>query len=175
MRHIIRSIGLIAIVLALAACSSVPPTTEQASSAPPTRTPAPPTATPTKVPPTPTVTLTPTALPTPPAGQATKGGNMRSEPRVVPETVIGHICARDSVAFIAQQTVGKALWYRIRVTERKADCTAKQVAIGTEGWVSSILLSEPSYPIEDYTRATNVTTPTATVPPTATPKPTAVP
>jgi hypothetical protein len=175
MLQIVRAIGLTAIVLALVACRSVPPTTVQAPSATPTRTPAPPTAKPTKVPPTPTATLTPTALPMPPAGQVIKGGNLRSEPRVVPATIIGHICIHDSVAFVAQQTVGKALWYRIRVTERKADCTAKQVAIGTEGWVSSILLSEPSYPIEDYTRAANVTTPTATVPPTATPKPTAVP
>ena len=174
MRYIVRSIGLAAIILALVACRSVPPTTVQAPSATPTRTPAPPTAKPTKVPPTPTATLTPTALPTPPAGQVTKGGNLRSEPRVVPATIMGQVCLHDSVAFIAQQTVGKALWYRIRVTERKADCTAKQVAVGAEGWVSSILLSEPSYPIEEYTRAVNVTTPTATAP-TGTPKPTAAP
>jgi hypothetical protein len=114
-------------------------------------------------------------MPTPPAGQVVNGGNLRSEPRVVPATVIGQMCAHDSVAFVAQQKVGKALWYRVRVTARKADCTAKQVAIGTEGWASSTILSEPSYPVEDYTRAVDVATPTATAPPTAAPKPTVAP
>jgi hypothetical protein len=127
-------------------------------------------------PPSPTaVPPTTTTMPTPPAGQVAKGGNLRSEPRIAPETVIGQLCANDGIEFVSQQLVGKDLWYRVRVTDRKADCTAKQVALGTEGWASSILLSEPSYAIEDYARAASITLPTAKVPPTATPKPTAVP
>jgi hypothetical protein len=114
-------------------------------------------------------------MPTPPAGQVTKGGNLRSEPRVAPETVIGQLCANDRVAFVSQQFVGNDLWYRIRVIERTADCTGQQVAPGTEGWASNILLSQPSYAIEDYARVANIKLPTAIVPPTATPKPTAAP
>jgi hypothetical protein len=116
---------------------------------------------------------TATAQPAPPAGQVVKGGNLRSEPRIAPETVIGQLCANDTVELLSRQVVGGDLWYRIRVTARKADCTAQQVALGTEGWASSILVSQPSYAIEDYARAANIKLPTAIVLPT--PKPTAVP
>jgi hypothetical protein len=117
---------------------------------------------------------TPTAMPAPPSGQVVNGGNLRSEPRVVPATVIGQMCANDDVEFVSQQTIGEDLWYRIRVKGRKADCTTKQVAPGTEGWASSTLLSRPSYAIEDYVHAVGITLPTAIVLPTAMPKPTAI-
>jgi hypothetical protein len=128
------------------------------------------------VPPSPTVAPpTATIVPTPPSGEVATGGNLRSEPRIALETVIGQLCPSDQIAYVSQQRVGDDLWYRIRVIERKADCTAKQVAVGAEGWASSTLLSEPSYAIEEYARVAQITLLPATVLPTATPKPTAVP
>jgi hypothetical protein len=70
----------------------------------------------------------------------TNGGNMRSEPRIAPETVIAQVCPSDQVEFLEQQ----GGWYRIRVYATAADCVANRAAAGTEGWVSATLLSQPS-------------------------------
>jgi hypothetical protein len=75
-----------------------------------------------------------------PVGTVTNGGNMRSEPRIAPETVIAQVCPSDQVEFLEQQ----GGWYRIRVYATAADCVANRAAAGTEGWVSATLLSQPS-------------------------------
>jgi hypothetical protein len=122
-----------------------------------------------------TVPPTPTAEPTPPVGHVIKDGNLRSEPRIVPETVLGQLCSNDQIAYISQQLVDANLWYRVRVIGRAKDCSSKQVAIGTEGWASTILVSDPSYSIEEYAKVANLTLPTAIIFPTETPRPTAMP
>jgi hypothetical protein len=102
---------------------------------------------------TPTPSAEPAAsAPTPTAalqvigrGSVATGGNLRSEPVVDPATVIGQICAGDQVDFLEQQSgADGALWYRIRVTATSDDCTPQRVTIGSLGWASSTLLSEPA-------------------------------
>jgi hypothetical protein len=93
-----------------------------------------------------------TAEPTPTAelqvigtGSVLAGGNLRSEPLLAPETVIGQVCAGDQVDFLEQRTADDgALWYRIRVTATGGDCSAQRVTIGSLGWASSTLLSPPT-------------------------------
>jgi hypothetical protein len=78
-------------------------------------------------------------------GSVASGGNLRSQPVVDPATVIGQICAGDQVEFLEQQSgADGALWYRIRVTATGGDCTPQRVTIGSLGWASSTLLSEPA-------------------------------
>lgn len=110
-------------------------------------------------------TLAPSLTPTlaPPLGQITKGGNMRSEPRVDPQTLVAKLCAGDAVAFLSQQNIDDALWYHVQVMQTGADCVAGHAQIGSEGWVSSTLLSEPSYALSDYARAQGFRLPTAIV------------
>src|SRR6266508_3284156 len=98
-----------------------------------------------------------------------------TEPRISPETVIGQLCPNDQVDFLSQQLVGADRWYRVRLTQRAKDCVSTHVALGAEGWASTILVSDPSYPVEQYAQVANITLPTAIVLPTATPRPTATP
>lgn len=94
-----------------------------------------------------TSAATAAATPSPPAalgvGAVVAGGNLRSEPRVVPETVIGLIFPGDEVAFLEQQQVAGGPWFRIRVTKAAAARGDGAVAEGTEGWASATLLSAP--------------------------------
>lgn len=81
-----------------------------------------------------------TAVPTAPAAriaQVTTIANLRSEPRIAPETVLGQIAAGDSVTILEEQIGGDGTWYRVRLTK-----TGSQLALNTEGWISSTLLSE---------------------------------
>lgn len=93
-------------------------------------------------------TAAPTGVPTAAAilgnGSVLAAGNLRSEPRVATDTVLGQICISDAIAFLEQQTVDGGVWYRIRVTQTAADCTPQRVPAGTEGWASSTLLSAPT-------------------------------
>jgi hypothetical protein len=82
-----------------------------------------------------------------PTGVVTHGGNLRSSPKIAPETVVGLICPDDQVAFLEGRRLGAALWYRIQVTTTTKNCDPKRVAVGTEGWVNSTLLSAPSAPV----------------------------
>jgi hypothetical protein len=80
-------------------------------------------------------------------GSVVAGGNLRSQPVVAPETVIGQICAGDQVDFLEQSTSADgSLWFRIRVTQVVADCTPQRVTLGSLGWASSTLLSPPATP-----------------------------
>jgi endonuclease YncB( thermonuclease family) len=81
-------------------------------------------------------------------GYVINGGNMRSEPRVAPDTVIGQICPGDQVAILEEQ----AGWLHFRLTTPAAECHPDHVARSTEGWASATLLEQssfqppPSYP-----------------------------
>ncbi len=84
------------------------------------------------------------AQPTIGTGSVIAAGNLRSEPRIAPETVMGQICIGDEVMFLEEQLVSEDLWYRIQITGIAVDCTPERVAIDTIGWASSTLLSAPS-------------------------------
>lgn len=80
-------------------------------------------------------------------GSVVAGGNLRSQPVLGDNTVIGQICAGDQVDFLEQNTAADgALWYRIRITQVAADCSAQRVTLGSLGWASSTLLSPPTSP-----------------------------
>ncbi len=74
-------------------------------------------------------------------GAVNRGGNLRSEPRVVADTVLGLIWPGDQIEFLEQRDVDGQLWYRIRVTRLAPARDGNGVAIGTEGWASATLLS----------------------------------
>ncbi|HMQ32355.1 MAG TPA: SH3 domain-containing protein [Chloroflexaceae bacterium] len=94
----------------------------------------------------PTPTAPPAAAPIG-RGSVIAGGNLRSQPVVSPETVIGQVCAGDEVDFLEQSTAADgSLWYRIRVTEVSGACTPQRVTLGSLGWASSTLLSPPASP-----------------------------
>jgi type II secretory pathway pseudopilin PulG len=95
---------------------------------------------------TPTPIPSPTATPPPIIGRARviNGGNIRSEPRIAAETVIGQVCVGDQVELLAEETLaGNNRWYRLRVVATANDCAPQRVKAGTEGWVSATLLSQP--------------------------------
>lgn len=76
-------------------------------------------------------------------GSVIAGGNLRSEPRIAADTVIGLIWPGDEVVFLEQQSTASGIWYRVRVTREAASREGPGVATGTEGWASSTLLSAP--------------------------------
>jgi hypothetical protein len=92
--------------------------------------------------------LTPSPAPAPTAapvaaignGEVRQGGNLRSEPRVVPETVIGLIYPGDKVLLLEEQNVDGTAWFRVRVTETATTRSGEGVGLGTEGWASGLLL-----------------------------------
>ena len=71
------------------------------------------------------------------------GGNVRSETTVSATTVIGQVCPGDEVEILSQQQVAGSLWYRVHLSVLAVNCDPKRVAVGTEGWVSGTLLSNP--------------------------------
>jgi hypothetical protein len=99
-----------------------------------------------------TPTIEPAAVATapslPPAASVVNGGNLRSEARVAAATVMGQVCPGDQVEVLAQQRAGTALWYKVRVTATQVNCDATRVAVGTQGWLNSSLLSSPSADVD---------------------------
>jgi hypothetical protein len=91
-------------------------------------------------------TDTPLPSPTPfiGSGSVLVGGNLRSEPIIADETVIGLICPGDRIDFLEERTIAdNNIWYRIRIVETAADCAPQHVTIGSSGWASATLLSVP--------------------------------
>ena len=76
-------------------------------------------------------------------GTVTHSGNMRSEPRINPQTVKGLIFLGDKVTFLDERNVDTNLWYYVRITQR---VNPRGVPVGTEGWVHATLLSRPLQP-----------------------------
>lgn len=88
---------------------------------------------------------TPTPEPLIGTGSVISGGNLRKEPLIAPETVLGQVCAGDQVDFLEERTLDDgARWYRIRLTAATDNCTADRVTVGSVGWASASLLSEPT-------------------------------
>lgn len=77
-------------------------------------------------------------------GSVVVAGNLRSAPRIAPDTVLGQVCIGDQVVFREEQNIGADRWYRIRVTSLAEDCDPQRVPVGSEGWANSTLLSEPN-------------------------------
>jgi hypothetical protein len=77
-------------------------------------------------------------------GTVTNGGNLRSEPRVAPETVLGLVWPGDEIAFLEQRDVDGQVWFRIRVTREAGNRGGQGVPATTEGWASATLLSQPA-------------------------------
>lgn len=106
-------------------------------------------------PPPPPDATTPTPFPTVPpgddmplgTGHVLREGNIRSEPRVADETMIGEVCPGDEVAFLRFEIVDDVLWYYVRVIAHAEACDLSQVPIGTEGWISGVLVSAPMQPV----------------------------
>jgi hypothetical protein len=71
---------------------------------------------------------------------APPGGNLRREPRIAPETVIGLVWPGDEVALLEQQSTASGVWYRIRITKIGPNRAGEGVPVGTEGWASGTLL-----------------------------------
>lgn len=61
-------------------------------------------------------------------------GNVRSEPRIAPETVVGQVVGGDVLELLEERVVEGATWYRVR---RSAEPVV-------EGWVSSTLVAPPA-------------------------------
>ena len=80
----------------------------------------------------------PTPAPTGPAATVNAVGNLRTEPRIAPQTVMGQLAAGDRVAVLEQQAVADATWYRVRV-----ETTGGAIKPATEGWINGSLLTLP--------------------------------
>lgn len=89
------------------------------------------------------------ATPVPAAAEATlgvgrvlpPGGNLRSEPRIAPETVVGLIYPDDRVVLLEERLVDNTPWFRIRLSEPGSAPRDGGVGPGTEGWASGTLLA----------------------------------
>lgn len=138
----------------------------------------------TLVPATPSATIEPTIEPSPtalapPTGQAVTTANLRSEPRVASETVIGKLCEGDKLEYLSIQQVGTDLWFQVRVVSEASACDPARASVGTIGWAAGSVISEASYNVREYARSAGIQLPTA-IPSTAalvppTPRPTQAP
>lgn len=82
--------------------------------------------------------VTPTPAPTSAATATVNAvSNLRSEPRIAPETVLGQMAAGDVVIILENRAVGAATWFRVRV-----QTTTGALAPNTEGWISSTLINQ---------------------------------
>lgn len=134
---------------ALTATRSLTPT--RALTATATRATAPQTITTTTIP-----TTTPAVSPPPdgpidatiddvPVGYVNNGGNFRAG-RGVGTAAIGQVCPGDRLALL-EETDG---WYRARPRKLMADCVPDHITTGTEGWLSSDLVTLPEALPDDY-------------------------
>ncbi|NJN67466.1 MAG: SH3 domain-containing protein [Chloroflexaceae bacterium] len=100
-------------------------------------------------------TPAPTVEPVEPAGPlppdapmayVNHGGNLRTAPRVAPDSLMGQVCPGDLVALLENQPD----WYYIQVVQTMADCVSQRVGAGTEGWISSNLVTPTAPGPEGY-------------------------
>ncbi len=116
----------------------------------------------------------PTSTPGLPTALVTNGGNLRSEPRIAPDTVLAQVCPGDRVELLEQEQREDILWQRIRVLQLAEDCVTERADIAEVGWLSSVLLSEPTAAAAPVAAAP-ATTAEATRAARATPDPAATP
>jgi hypothetical protein len=74
-------------------------------------------------------------------GTVNRGGNLRSEPRIAADTLLGLIWPGDQIEFLEPREVGDQLWYRIRIVQLAPDRGGAGVPAKTEGWAAASLLS----------------------------------
>ncbi len=74
---------------------------------------------------------------------AIHGGNLRTEPRIAPETVQAQVCPGDQLALLEQQETNGIVWLHVSVVAVESDCVDGRAAIQSDGWLSSVLVSEP--------------------------------
>jgi hypothetical protein len=77
-------------------------------------------------------------------GVVTAGGNLRTEPRIADDTVLGLIWPGDQVTLLEQREVGGQLWFRLQVLQPAPDRGGQGVPPGADGWASATLLSPPT-------------------------------
>jgi hypothetical protein len=77
-------------------------------------------------------------------GIVTSGGNLRSEPRIASDTVMGLIWPGDQVAFVERREVDGQAWFHIQVLQPAPDRGGEGVPAGADGWASASLLSAPT-------------------------------
>jgi hypothetical protein len=68
-------------------------------------------------------------------------GNLRSAPRVAPDTSRGKVAGGDTVALLENTTINGQTWYRVRLVTTQSPTPA-----GSEGWVSGTLLAPLASP-----------------------------
>lgn len=71
-------------------------------------------------------------------GSVNGTANLRSEPRIAPETVLGLMQAGDQAAVLQTETIDGQSWHRVRIIR-----TGGVLSPGTEGWINGALLSLP--------------------------------
>lgn len=86
---------------------------------------------------------TPTAEPILGNTQIARGGNLRTEPRIANDTVVGLVWPGDQVVLFEEREVDGQRWYRLRVEQVAEPRGGNGVAAGTQGWVSALLLTPP--------------------------------
>ena len=79
-------------------------------------------------------------------GSVVIGGNLRSEPRFVPETILGLVWPGDDIVVFEEQTTDGQTWYRIRITRISPNRPGLGLPVDSEGWVSASLLSTITAP-----------------------------
>lgn len=70
------------------------------------------------------------------------GGNLREQPRIEPANVIGQVCPGDQVEWLRLSSRPDR-WAYVRILSTPLDCHPERVVEGTEGWLSTSLLSPP--------------------------------
>lgn len=90
------------------------------------------------------ILATPSPVPGIGSGIIARNGNLRSEPRIAPETVRGLVWVGDTVTILERQAVGEQTWYRIKIVIPAPNRAAEGAAEGSEGWVSATLLTPGS-------------------------------
>lgn len=98
--------------------------------------------------PTPEPSPSPVSKPTPAGPTATpalrtilRGGNLRSEPRLGEDTLLGLLWPGDRVAVYEQRAVGATSWLRVQLEQPAAGRGGQGAAAGAGGWISALLLS----------------------------------
>lgn len=79
-------------------------------------------------------------------GSVVIGGNLRSEPRVAPETTLGILWPGDKIVVFEERTTNGQSWYRIRITRIAPNRAGAGLPVESEGWVSASLLSTITAP-----------------------------
>ena len=91
-----------------------------------------------------TAAAAPTAVAGIGSGQVRAGGNLRSEPVIAANNVVGLIWPGDEITFLDQRDVAGQTWFQIQIVKPAANRGGAGVAAGQMGWASQTLLSAPS-------------------------------